>query len=85
MELEEEYEVQPLLTIGKALNFKDETKDDAINSFINDPTSINVHVYQILNSTLDEEKQENLTEETLVNDTSISPVLKNSKSIPVEI
>ena len=41
MELEEEEGVQPQLTIGKALTFKDETKDDAINNFISEPTSIN--------------------------------------------
>ena len=41
MEPEEEEGVQPLLTIGKALNFKDETKYDAINNFISEPTSIN--------------------------------------------
>ena len=74
-----------MLTIGKSLTFKDETEDDAINSFISEPTSINKHVYHILNSTLHEEKQENLTEETLVSDTNIIPVLKNSKSIPIEI
>ena len=85
VELEEEDGDQLLLMIGKSLIFKDETEDDAINSFINEPTSINKHVYQILNSTLDEEKQENITEETLVSDTSIILVLKNSKSIPVEI
>ena len=45
MELEEEYGVQPMLTIGKALTFKYETEDDAINSFINEPTSVNKHVY----------------------------------------
>ena len=50
--------------IGKALNFKDETKDDAINKFISEPTSVNKKIHQILNSTLGEEEQENLTEET---------------------
>ena len=74
-----------MLTIGKSLTFKDETWDDAINSFISEPTSINKHVYHILNSTLDEEKQENIIEETLVSDTNIILVLKNLKSIPVEI
>ena len=54
--------------IGKFLTFKDETEDDTINSFISDPTSISKHVYQILNSTLGEEEQDNLTEETLVSD-----------------
>ena len=52
MELEEEYEIQLLLMIGKDLTFKDETEDNAINSFISDPMTINKHVYQILNSTL---------------------------------
>ena len=45
MELEEEEGVQPLLTIGKALNFKDEIEDDAINNFISEPTSINKQIY----------------------------------------
>ena len=85
MELEEEDHVQSLLMIGKSLTFKYETEDDDINSFISEPTFINKHFYQILNSTLDEEKQENIIEETLVNDTSIIPLLKNSKSITVEI
>ena len=71
--------------IGKALTLKDETEEDAINSFFSDPTSVNMHIYHILNSTLNEEKQENIIEETLVSDTSIIPVLKNSKSIPIEI
>ena len=54
--------VQPLLTIRKALTFKDEIEDDAINNFISEPTSVNKQIYQILNSTLCEEEQENLTE-----------------------
>ena len=85
MELEEEEGIQPLLTIGNALNFKDETEDNAINNFISEHTSVNKQIYQILNSTLGEEEQENITEETLVSDTHIVPVLKNSKSVPVEI
>jgi len=71
MEPEEEEGVQPLFTIGKALTFKDEIEDDAINNFISEPTSVNKQIYQILNSTLGEEEQENLTEETLVSDTHI--------------
>ena len=63
MEPEEEEGIQPLLTIGKALTFKDETEDDAINNFISEPTSVNKEVYQILNIALGEEEQENLTEE----------------------
>ena len=45
MELEEEEGVQPLLTIGKALTFKDETEDDAINSFISEPTFVKKQIY----------------------------------------
>ena len=85
MEPEEEEGVQPLLTIGKALTFKDETEDDAINNFISEPTSVNKEVYQILNITLGKEEQENLIEEALFGDTHIILVLKNLKSIPIEV
>jgi len=36
----EENSVQQILTLGKALCFKDETKDDTISSFINNPLSV---------------------------------------------
>ena len=85
MELEEEEGVQPLLTIGKALNFKDETEDNTINNFISEPTFVNKKIYQILNATLGEEEQENLAEEALVSDTHIVLVLKNLKSVPIEV
>ena len=85
MEQEEEERFQPLLTIGKALNFKDETEDDSINNFISEPTSVNKEVYQIQNITLGKEEQENLTKEALVGDTHIIPVLKNLESIPIEV
>ena len=85
MEPEEEEHVQPLITIGKALTFKDKTEDDAINNFISEPTSVNKEVYQILNITLGKKEQENLTEEALVSDTHIIPVLINLKSIPIEV
>ena len=45
MELEEEEVIQPLLMIGKALTFKDEIEDDAINNFISEPTSVNRKIY----------------------------------------
>ena len=85
IELEEEEGIQPLLTIGKDLTFKDKIEDNTINSFISEPTFVNKQIYQILNNTLGEVEQENLTEETLVGDTHIILVLKNSKSVPVEI
>ena len=77
MEPKEEEGVHPLLTIGKALTFKDENEDDAINNFISEPTSVNKKIYQILNTTLGEEEQENLIEEALVSDTYIVSVFKN--------
>ena len=85
MEPNEEEGVHPLLTIGKALTFMDETEDDAINNFISEPTSVNKEIYQILNITLGEEEQENLIEEALVTNTHIVLVLKNLKRIPVKI
>ena len=85
VEIEEEEGVQPLLKIGKALTFKDETEDDSINSFISEPTSFNKQIYQVLNSALGEKEQENIIEETLVNDTHIILVLKNSKIVPLEV
>ena len=85
IELEEEEGVQPLLTIGKALTFKDETEDDAINNFISEPTFVNMKIYQILNTTLDEDEQEKLIEESLVIDTHIVPVLKILKNVPIEV
>ena len=85
MELEEEEGIQPLLTIGKALTFKDETEDNAINNFISEPTSVNKKIYQILNTTLGEEEQENITEEALVSDTHIVPLLKKLKSVPIVV
>ena len=61
MEPKEEEGIHPLLTIGKALTFKYETEDDAINNFISEHTSGNKKIYQILNTTLGEKEQENLT------------------------
>ena len=56
IEQEEEEDVQPLLTIGKALTFKNETEDDAISNFISEPTLVDREVYQILNITLGKEE-----------------------------
>ena len=60
-------------------------EDDAINNFISEPTSVNKEIDQILNITLGEEEQENITKEALVSDTHIVPVLKNLKSVPIEV
>ena len=85
MDLVEEEDIQPLLTIGRALNFKTETKDDTIYNFISDPTSITKRAYHILNNTLKEREHEELIKEDLVSNTEIIPVIDNSKSVPVEV
>ena len=46
-ELENE-NVQPVLTINKAMHFKDETKDGDISSFINNPPSTSHPAYQVI-------------------------------------
>jgi hypothetical protein len=61
----EEGDVQPLLTIGKSLSFKNETEDDTINSFISDPMVVTQEAYQTLDNVMDETKQEEITQETL--------------------
>ena len=45
MDLEEEEDIQPLLTIGRALTFKIETEDDTICNFISEPTSVTKRSY----------------------------------------
>jgi hypothetical protein len=38
----------PVLTIGKALSFKDETEDELINCFICDPSIVTQHTHHQL-------------------------------------
>ena len=54
MDLEEEEDIQSLLTIGKSLTFKTETEDDTICNFISEPMSVTKRAYQIMDSTLKE-------------------------------
>ena len=56
MDLEEEEDIQPLLTIGISLTFKPKTEDDTMYNFISEPTSITRQAYQILNNTLKEQE-----------------------------
>ena len=57
VDLEEEENTQPFLTIGRDLTFKNETEDDTIYSFISKPLSITKHAYQILDNTLSKLEQ----------------------------
>ena len=86
VDLEEEESTHPLLTIGRALNFKNETEDDTINSFISDSMTITQHAYQVLDSSMNEiDHLEELTEEALVKNVETVPIIENFKSVPIEI
>ena len=45
VDLEEEESTQPLLTIGRALTFKNEIEYDDISSFISEPMTATQHTY----------------------------------------
>jgi len=53
-------DVRPILIIGEALYFKDETKDDVIISFISSPNSIYGLTWKILESVMSCTTQETL-------------------------
>jgi hypothetical protein len=50
----------PLLTIGKAMSFKDEIEDDLINYFICDPSAVTQHMHYQLVKVFDLMAQEEL-------------------------
>ena len=83
MDLDEEKYIQPLLTIGRALIFKTKTKDDTICNFMSKPTYDTERDYHILESTLREQEQEELTKESLVSSNEVIPVIDNSKIVPI--
>ena len=85
MDLEEEEDIQSLLTIGKSLTFKTETEDDTIYNFISEPMYVTKIFYQIMDNTMEEQEREKLIEETLVSSTELIPVIDHSKSVPVEL
>ncbi len=57
----EENGARPMLTIGRALTFKDETEDDCINSFISDPSVIFPNIHDELTHVLHTATQEQLS------------------------
>ena len=71
-----------ILTIGKYFQFKDEIKDDSINSFINSPSSISSPTFQSLHVVMTESTQEDITNDYI---TETVKILLNHKSILVEI
>ena len=62
---EEEYEdVRPVLTIGKALHFQNETEDETINTFISCPNSAPQSAQQLLATIMDCDNKKGITPET---------------------
>jgi hypothetical protein len=78
----EESGVQPIIMLGKALCFKDETKDDTISIFISNHPSVNQLATQLLDDIMRESNQQ-----TLDNDPPLEliPSVLCHKSIPIEI
>jgi hypothetical protein len=54
----EEGGIQPIVTISNALFFKDETKDDTINKFISNPSSITQPTFHLLDSVMNKFDQQ---------------------------
>lgn len=78
----DEYDTLSVLTIGKALQFKDETKDDSINSFISSSSLVSSPMFQSLHVVMTKPTQEDITHDFI---TETVKVLPNRKSIPIEI
>ena len=78
----DEDDTLPILTIGEALQFKDETEDDPINSFISSPSSVSPPTFQSLHVVMTDSIQEDITDDFI---TKTVEVILNHKSIPIEI
>jgi len=73
--------IQPILTIGQALNLKDTIEDEVISNFISEPSSIASETYNQLTAILEPATQEKLKSKNLPQtSTAIS-----FKSITIEI
>jgi hypothetical protein len=59
----EEGGIQPILTVGKALCFKNETEDDTINNFISNPPSVTQPTFHLLDSIMNKPNQEILVDD----------------------
>jgi hypothetical protein len=70
MDIEDERAL-PVLTIGKALSFKDEIEDELINIFISDPPVVTPNTYhrlsRIFDPTAQEEANAEMFSETIIN------------------
>ena len=83
VDYEEEYEdVRPVLTIGKALHFQNETEDETINTFISCPNSAPQSAQQILATIRDCDNKKGITPET---EAKLVPTTIVHNNISVEI
>ena len=78
----DEDDTLPILTIGKSLQFKDETKDDSTNNFISSPSFVSPPTFQSLNDVMVESVQADITKDFIAETVKILP---NHKSVPIEI
>ena len=76
VDLEEEESTQSLLTIGRALTFKNENEDDTISNFISEPMAATQHAYHILECNMSKLEKEELTEDFLVKNVENVPILR---------
>lgn len=78
----ENKEIRPILTIGEALCFKDETKNDAISTFMRSPNSVSYSTHQLLEYVRICNVQEAIEWKIEVENV---PICVPCNSIPVEI
>ena len=76
VDLEAEESTQALLTIGRALTFKNENEDDTISNFINEPMVATQHAYHITECNMSKLEKEELTEDFLVRNVENVPILR---------
>ena len=82
---EAEYEdIRPVLTIGKALHFQNETEDETINNFISCPNSAPQSVQQLLATIMDCDNQKDITLETEAELISTT-IVHNNISVEIDI
>lgn len=77
----DENDTLPILTTRKALQFKNETEDDSINSFNSSPSSVSSPTFQSLDVVMTEFIQEDITNNFIAKTIKVLP---NHKSIPIE-
>lgn len=78
----EEFDAYSILTIGKALNFENETEDDSIRSFINDPFFFTLTASQFLSFVIEKYNEKETLDDPVTQEIPTSPSLKG---VPLDI